>query len=125
LQVRILDLRLDAERPGDEQRVLVEGTSSEGQRVLATVDDGPTAHLVMQIVHHAGPDVVRRRLTALPQVWACTARVAEPNNGVLLLRVSDGGSIHALCEHVRTAVFTPERGEPILEVLPEGQGADY
>lgn len=123
LQIKIRDLRLEQEAPGADQRVVVEGSLPEGESVSATLLDGPTAHLVIQILTRAGPEILRARLAASTSPpWVCMSCAQETLNGVWRLQVRDGTSISALCEHVRAAVFASERGQPMLEGFPPYQG---
>jgi hypothetical protein len=124
LQIRIQSLHLEPNRVSQEQRVVVEGSSPQGA-VSAAVLDGPAANLVTQILTTAGIDVLRARLGVEPRLWFCTPFARQMVDGILRLEVRDAACIRSLCEHIRSAVFVSERGEPILEGFPPYQGENF
>jgi hypothetical protein len=120
LQIRIHDLHLEPDRESAVRRVVVEGSSPHGP-VSAAVLDGPAANLVTQILTTAGADVLRARLGVERRLWFCTPCARQMVDGTLRLEVRDAACIGWLCEHIRSAVFVSERGEPILEGFPPSQ----
>jgi hypothetical protein len=120
LQIRIRDLHLEPDLESGEQCVVVEGSSPQGP-LSAAVLYGPVANLVTQILTTAGPDILRARLSVEPRLWFCTPCARRTVDGILHLQVRDAACIGSLCEHIRSAVFTSERGAPILEGFPPSQ----
>ena len=129
MQIRIHDLCPESENEsasnGEPLGIIVHGSSPDGLRVYVLVQDAATTCLVRQLLQVAGHKPLRARLEAQPCFWTCVLSDCQEASGSLRARVRDGLCVLSLCEQVRSAVFEPGRGEPILVGFPPWQGEGY